>query len=268
MVFLTWLMPDVRRSKHAFAGGVKQGRCAPLVGWHRSSAQPRVRWALVRTPFTSWRLVARLGSDMNLAPTNVRRATVDDIEDLRELWLQAHLPAEELERHLTEFQLVLSTTGEMVGAIGLHIQGKQGKLHSEAFIHPEHEDDFRPVLWERVKTVARNHGLVWLWTQELAPFYHHNGFQDADEETRKKLPPGFGDPDTQWSAMQLRDEAVLSLDKEFELFHQTETESTELVLRQARLLKVVATVIAVILFAVVAVGLYYLFRQGRLPSGR
>jgi N-acetylglutamate synthase-like GNAT family acetyltransferase len=209
-----------------------------------------------------------LGRDMNPVPTNVRRATVDDIEELRKLWLQARLPVEELERRLTEFQLVLSTTGEMVGAIGLHVQGKQGKLHSEAFIHAEHEDDFRPVLWERVKTVARNHGLIWLWTQELAPFYHHNGFQDADEEMRKKLPVGFGDAHAQWSALQLRDEVVLSLDREFELFHQTEIENTAKVMRQARFLKAVATVIAVVLFAAVAVGLYYLFRQNRLPSSR
>jgi len=205
---------------------------------------------------------------MNLAPTTVRRATVDDIEALRQLWQTAQLPVDELERHLTEFQLVLSTTGEMVGAIGLEVHAKHGRLHSEAFIRPEHEDDFRPVLWERVRTVARNHGLVWLWTRELAPFYHQSGFQDLDEGMRQKLPVGFGDLQGQWLALQLRDEAVLSLDKEFEVFRQTELENAEKVMRQARLLKMVAILIAVVLFVVVAIGLFLLLRQGRIPSGR
>jgi N-acetylglutamate synthase-like GNAT family acetyltransferase len=202
---------------------------------------------------------------MKSFPTNVRRATVDDIEDLRKLWQQAGLSAEKLEPRLTEFQLVLSTTGEIVGAIGLHVEGKQGKLHSEAFIHPEHEDDFRPALWERVKIVAHNHGLVRLWTQELAPFYHHVGFQDVDDALRAQLPTRFGDPHSQWSVIQLRDESVLSLDKEFELFRQQEAENTANVMRQARVLKLVATVIAVVLCAAVALGLYYLYRQNRLP---
>src|SRR2546426_9675403 len=110
---------------------------------------------------------------------SLRRATVDDLPGLKVLWERARLQVLDLEKRLTEFQLVVSDAGDLIGALGLHIEGKQGKLHSEAFSQPDQQDQFRPRLWERVQTVSRNHGLVRLWTQELSPFWHQAGFADA-----------------------------------------------------------------------------------------
>ena len=50
---------------------------------------------------------------------HVRRATVDDLAQLRVLWHAMGYPLAELERQLTEFQVALDTEGRVVGAVGL-----------------------------------------------------------------------------------------------------------------------------------------------------
>ena len=205
-------------------------------------------------------------------PTHhVRRATVDDLPPLIALWRVAGLPVLELERRLTEFQIVVRSDGPLIGALGLRVQGHYGLLHSEAFFHPETEDEFRPHLWERLRSVARNHGLTRLWTEEDAVFWHQTGFEPPTKEQLERLPKEFGDAHSpHWHTLQLRDEAALtrSLEQEFELFRVTQEEQSEKVMRQARVLKLVATVLALVLFAVVMFGFYYLFRQNRLTLHR
>jgi N-acetylglutamate synthase-like GNAT family acetyltransferase len=194
---------------------------------------------------------------------SVRRATVDDLRGLKELWARARLQLLDLEKRLTEFQLVVSDEGNLVGAIGLHIAAKQGKLHSEAFTHPENEDQFRPQLWERIQTVARNHGLVRLWTQEAAPFWSRSGFIDATPEILKKLPATFGDPHLRWLTLQIKEETIptLSLDQEFELFQQAQRQSTERVMQQARKLKTMAYLIGSAVLLAAILGAVLLFQQ-------
>jgi N-acetylglutamate synthase-like GNAT family acetyltransferase len=196
---------------------------------------------------------------VNAPPYVVRRATVDDLGGLKALWERASLQVLELERRLTEFQLIVRDGGEVLGAVALQLAGKQGLLHSEAFAQPEHEDELRPRLWERLQTVARNHGLVRLWTQEQSPFWHQAGFIEADLELQKKLPTGFGNAHQRWWTLQLKEETAgaLSIEQEFELFQQAQKAGTEQMLAQAHKLKTVAYVIAVVVlvFTVVA-GLY------------
>jgi hypothetical protein len=86
----------------------------------------------------------------------------------------------------------------------------------------------------------------------------------------KKLPTSFGDSLAGWRTLQLRDEAAIShsLDQEFELFRITEKENTEKLIRKAKALRMIATVIAVILFGVVCAGLFHLVRQNRFGDRR
>lgn len=179
----------------------------------------------------------------------LRRATVDDLPALKVLWGAAGLPVIEEERHLTEFQLMLDSSGSLIGAVGLQVSGKSGRIHSETFTSPEKEERQRPVLWERLLTVARNHGLTRLWTQEASPFWHvQAGFTPATPEQLRKFPAVFGDPHAPWQTLATRDESqeVISLEKEFELFQQQQVQATEQVMRQARLLKVLAYIVLVI----------------------
>jgi len=186
---------------------------------------------------------------MDPAEYTLRRATVDDLVGLRILWERAHLQVFDLEKRLTEFQIAVSSTGDLMGAIGLRIDGKQGLIHSEALTQPEDEDSFRQLLWERIQIVARNHGLVRLWTEEPAPFWTHRGFQAVDSETiKKKLPAGFGDAGKPWLALQLREESVaaLSLEHEFEIFQAAQKEGSDRLMRQAQKMKTVAYVLLAI----------------------
>jgi len=207
---------------------------------------------------------------MNPPDCTVRRATVDDLVGLKELWQRARLQVLDLERRLTEFQLVVSDDGDLVGAIGLHLDGRQGKLHSEAFTQPEHEAAFRPQLWERLQSVSRNHGLVRLWTQELSPFWHQNGFVDASPEVLKKMPATFGDPHSRWLTLQLKEDTAptLSLDQEFELFQQAQRQSTEEVMAQARKLKTAAYVIGTIIMVASILGALYVLKRANQEKNR
>src|SRR4051812_20099882 len=114
-----------------------------------------------------------------MQPSNyeVRRATVDDLPELFSLWKSMHLSEPDLERRLTEFQVVKTADGALVGALGIAIAGRHGKLHGEAFNDFSVADHLRQLLWTRLQSISQNHGLVRLWTQETAPFWKQNGFQ-------------------------------------------------------------------------------------------
>lgn len=178
----------------------------------------------------------------------VRRATIDDLPKLAPLWRAEGLATHDLEKRFKEFQVVEGPGGEIMGAVGLQISGQDGRLHSEAFAHPEHADELRPRLWERVQMIANNHGLVRVWTQLESPFWHHTGFNIASTDLAARLPGAFvGDHHRPWTFYQLRAEGApaISLDKEFAMFREAERERTEKMFRQARALKLIAAVLAV-----------------------
>jgi hypothetical protein len=200
----------------------------------------------------------------------VRRATVEDLRKLVPLWQQEHLPWQDLEKRFKEFQIVEGPGGELLGAIGLQIAGQEGRLHSEVFAHAEEADALREKLWQRSKIVASNFGLSRIWMQFTTPYWNQTDFQYAPTELLAKLPAGFaGDPHP-WKFLQLRTEtaAPASIDKEFAMFKEAEKERTEQIFRQARVLKMIAVILAVGIFALAAIGAYLFFKaQGRTHRG-
>jgi hypothetical protein len=198
----------------------------------------------------------------------VRRATVEDLQTLGAHWEQEGLPRRELEPRFKEFQLVEGEDGELLAALGFAIVGTEGCLHSETFAHPEQADELRSLLWERTQLQARNHGLVRIWTQLHSPFWHSNGLQYAGEELLAKLPPAWAACPGPWLCLQIRDDlpSEISIDKEFKLFRETQREQTERVFRQARVLKMIAGVICLILFVLVLVWAAF-FLKVRFGSG-
>ena len=197
---------------------------------------------------------------MNSPEYSARRATVDDLSGLKILWERARFQVLDLEKRLTEFQLIVSDAGDLIGALALHIEAKQGLLHSGAFAQPEQEEQFRPQLWERIQSVARNHGLNRLWTQEGAPFWLQAGFVEGSAETLPRLPPGFGDRQARWLTLQLKDEnvAALSIEHEFELFQTAQKEETERLRRLGRTMKVT---VFVVIGIVATIGLLVIVRM-------
>lgn len=206
---------------------------------------------------------------MSLKPT-ARRATVEDLASLRKLWEQ--LPTgSQLEPRVTEFQVLQGADGAILAAAGLQIAGTHAQLHHESFKDPAQSAELRPQLWERLLAVANNHGLVRLWTVEKGPFWESQNFTPATPELKKTLPPAFGSADLGWQTKQLRQEVVtrLSMEQELALFRDSQKQSSEKMLRQAQIAKMIALAIVAILVLVVAVGGLIMFRkyQAGAPGG-
>lgn len=187
-----------------------------------------------------------------------RRATIEDLPKLMSLWQQESLPAEEMGKRLQEFQVIEGAGGEILGALGFQIAGQEARLHSEAFLRPEEADVARAKLWERVQMVSKNHGLARLWTQQDAPFWSQIGFQSSPTELAAKLPAPFAGQPQPWAHIQLRAEAagVPSIDQEFAIFKEMQRAETQRVFRQAKVMKIVAAVVVVIVCALVVVWIF------------
>ncbi len=200
---------------------------------------------------------------MSLSNYRVRRATLEDIQALQALWNSMHLPAEDLARRVTEFQVAEDAAGTVVGAAGLQMQARQGLIHSEAFTDFAIADHLRPLLWERFQALATNHGLTRLWTCEQAPFWSRCGLMKAQAEALEKLPQPWRSPSTTWLTVKLKDdlEEVISADKEFALFMESEKQRTQRVFQQARILKILATLLAIAVFILVLIGAMLLFQK-------
>src|SRR6059036_3640821 len=144
---------------------------------------------------------------MTTSKLQVRRATIEDVPKLVLLWQREDLPWAELEKRFKEFQVVEAADGELVAALGLEIAGVQGRVHSEVFAQAEQADALRDLLWERAQMLAKNHGLVGLWTQLSTPFWNHSGFRHAATDVVTQLPPAFSGRAQPWQFLQLREAA-------------------------------------------------------------
>ena len=206
---------------------------------------------------------------MSSSNHRVRRATLDDRSALKALWESMRFTEPDLDKRLTEFQVVEDPDGKLVGALALQLSAKHGRIYGEGFTDFALADQLRPLFWERLQSLALNHGLVRLWTQEHAPFWKQCGLLPADAKSLEKLPPAWGGASASWFTIQLRDEtAVLSVDKEFELFREAEKRRIQNALRYAKTIKIAATVIAIILALFVVVAAIRLFQQNPQMLGR
>jgi N-acetylglutamate synthase-like GNAT family acetyltransferase len=185
----------------------------------------------------------------------IRRATVDDLPHLQTLWAKMHLPAAELERRPTEFQVAEAEDGALLGAIAMEISERTGRIHSETYLDFANADELRQSLWERLQSLATNHGIARLWTRETAPFWSRNGFHAPGADELKRLPPAWGADTQGLLTVQLRDEKALekALDKEFTRFKLEEKRRTEQLMRKGKILKFISTLLAVLLFIGVVV---------------
>jgi N-acetylglutamate synthase-like GNAT family acetyltransferase len=193
---------------------------------------------------------------MNTLALRIRRATVDDRETLKNLWASMRLSPDDLEKRLTEFQVVETSNGTVVGAIGIQFSGSHALLHSEAYSDFGVADTARQLLWERIQTLAANHGAFRVWTQEHSPFWKNFGFQPPNTETLTRLPsewkdrfdgslgaPERGEGD--WLTLPLKNEELINatLEKEFAQFIAAEKKDTARVSQKARTINTVITVI-------------------------
>ena len=177
------------------------------------------------------------------------------------------LPANELEKRLTEFQVIEAADGQIVGAIGVQIIRQHALLHSEGYTDFAVADAARQLFWERIQTITAHHGVFRLWTQENSPFWARWGFQPANAEILERLPGEWKRSEGKWLTIQLKnEEAIAALDKELEAFRESEKKRTAETLDQARTMTNTITniifAVAIILFGV---AIYLFMRRGFLP---
>jgi len=192
----------------------------------------------------------------------IRRATVDDRSALKTIWASMRLPADELEKRLTEFQVVENADGEVVGALGFQLLRQHALLHNESYSDFAVADAARELFWDRLQTLAANHGVFRVWTQERSPFWKSFGFQPPGRAILTRLPEEWKNEfEGGWLTLQLKNEEVISaaLEKQFAPFMTEEKLVTQKLSDKA---KRINTIIIVVGFAIGILGIgtaIYLF---------
>lgn len=180
-----------------------------------------------------------------------------------------HFSLGDLEKQLTEFQVVTDDAGQVIGAVGFQMLNRHARIHSEAFGDYGLADYARPALWQRIQTLTTNHGLTRLWTHENSPFWSRNGFAQAKEPDFSNMPTAWDRFAPDWLTLKFKDEeAIASLDKEFALFVETEKQRSSQILTQAKTLKgIFITIIVLVALAFGAAMIWLLIKQkgGGLP---
>jgi N-acetylglutamate synthase-like GNAT family acetyltransferase len=205
---------------------------------------------------------------MNPGQLRIRRATVDDLPALKSLWLAARLPADELESRLTEFQ-VAESGGHLAGALGVQIIRRHARLHSEDYVDFALADAARECFWARIQTLAANHGVFRVWTQETSPFWTRWGFQPATAETLKRLPEEWKTLEGGWLTLELKNEEAINaaLENQFAGFMATEKKHTADVSAQAQKLRLAITIAGFAIFIICAIIAVFLLLH-RPQTGR
>jgi len=194
----------------------------------------------------------------------VRRATVDDLAALREIWLSMRLPADELEKHLKDFQVVESADENVLGAVGIQFSKQFALLYGEGFSDFSIADAARELFWQRFEALAANHGIFRIWTRETSQFWKHWGFQPANAEILARLPDEWKTAEDQWLTLELKNEEAVNaaLETKFAGFMDTEKKQTALVAEKARTLNHIITAIGFAIgFLGIGIAIYLLVRR-------
>ena len=170
------------------------------------------------------------------------------------------LPADKLEKRLKEFQVVENAGGEVLGTVGIQFSKQHALLFGEGFSDFSVADPARELFWQRIQTLAANHGIFRIWTQENSPFWLHWGFQPADAEILSRLPEEWKAPEGRWLTIELKNEAAVNaaLENKFAGFMDDEKKQTATVAARAKKIRTVIIVTCLGVFTVCLAALIYL----------
>lgn len=177
-----------------------------------------------------------------------------------------HLAADELEKRLTEFQVVVDAHEAFLGAIGFQASREHALVHDEGFTDFSVADAGRELFWQRIQVLASNHSVFRLWTQERSPFWKNFGFRPPDSETLARLPaPWRNEFDGAWLTLQLKDEAAIAaaLGTNLASLIEAERRQTDNIREKARTLRTVVTVIGFAIgIACIGLAVFLLIHRG------
>jgi N-acetylglutamate synthase-like GNAT family acetyltransferase len=168
----------------------------------------------------------------------VRRATLEDLPALRELWKKASLSMPDLEKRFTEVQIAENPEGQIAGALGIKIERLHGHIHSEAILDKENAVLYE-AFWQRMQILGRNYGLFRFWTDSPSPYWQTLGFRVADDKAFDKKPAGIPGEKDKLLTLPLKEESAegISVEQQFEMFTQAQKLETERLLQQAQSFK-------------------------------
>lgn len=201
---------------------------------------------------------------MELPALSARRATVEDLPALQALWQIGGLPADELEKFLTEFQVVPGEgEGVLLGAIGLMVEGNDALLHSEALAPGDEGDEIRAALWRRLQIVARNQGIHRLWTQEDADYWRTGGFVAAPVETVAAATAAFVHKTATWMVCELIDPAKAKqlVTEQMAIWHATRAQEADELQNKIRAFRNASILIAAIVVVLMIGMVVFVLRQ-------
>jgi hypothetical protein len=171
-----------------------------------------------------------------------RRATLEDLDVLRGLWQTALYAPMELEKHLTEFQLVEGDDGRLLGALGIRISGEEAWIHHEAFTHPTTES-----------AMFGNQGVHRVWTKEKADHWNFIGFRMPTSDEKPKFPSELGTSDRSLKVFPLRDfKAEKIIEKKMIELQASRFEEEAQSERRTRIVRIIAWSLAGFLMVLLA----------------
>ena len=184
---------------------------------------------------------------MEPVPLECRRATLEDLDSLRDLWSASGLPADELAKFLNEFQVVTDPSGRIIYSIGLLTEDGQALLHSEAVgcPPPEEPDTCRALAWKRLGILSRNQGIRRIWTREDAVYWGTCGFDPLPVQELPAELPSFVPREVGWSVHRHHEPAQTELlvKRELALWQTRREQETEEFQRKVRKFRAVALVL-------------------------
>jgi hypothetical protein len=124
------------------------------------------------------------------------------------------------------------------------------------------------VLWDRLKKVAGNHGLIRLWTSAAHPHWTSAEFRAPTEAEQGKCPAQFGNVLEGWLVLQLKEESAqaISLEQELAIFREAQKAESAAFHQRAQKIKVFATIIAFLALIVVIAGGYFVVQYYKNPD--
>ena len=121
--------------------------------------------------------------------------------------------------------------------LGSRFSRQHALLHSEGYSDFAIADAARQLFWERIQTLAANHGIFRVWTQERSPFWKSFGFQPPTAEILARLPDEWKNEfDGGWLTLQLKNEEAITaaLEKQFAPFMAGEKSETKKISEKAK----------------------------------
>ena len=194
---------------------------------------------------------------------SARRATVEDLAGLRVLWLAAGLPWDQLDRFVSEFQVVPGPEESMLGAIGFLVEGADALLHSESVAPGEQADEVRAALWRRIQIMGRNQGVHRIWTQEDAAYWPTCGFNAASASVVEGCKATFVDRTAIWQIFEFPAPEMVKarLDEQMAIWQATRAQEAAAMQERIRNFRNLAVLIATLVIGGMIILLSILMRQ-------